>query len=454
MQDCSDLNSGDWYGYDTAYIDLDRIGPAIFSDFHAADNAGLLATDDRLDFVYRPTHDHRHPSVWRSLWPAVSRHLPSFLSRCPLGPVGDMESAGRVSDPEVRSFRNDPAGSGRYRLSPYRPEGRRGWLVAGCSPFDPQPSGLCLGSEPGDPDPAGYPALGRDAPGIADSHEGSSQGWRLPDRSGLADAWGGVRGLSGAGFSRTCRRILCLAGRPASIPGSSDLPPSTGCCFVRLASPATPSPTGPVSQTGTTVALSPTDGPTGPDLATGSDLRTRAYPNPTGLCPTGPVVQGQPDPDAAGHQSRSPRQRAGRLFPLDRFDIGGSNRHWGICRPMVYRGDPPQCQTVSGWAATPDLERSGTRTRGGGVADAVFAGLELVSSTEQGATDLDGTAMVCHQRDPQLSRCPDGPAADALASENNSDVRIPVRTTSKYDAPYETPVRSGVTLHENLRKST
>ena len=77
-----------------------------------------------------------------------------------------------------------------------------------------------------------------------------------------------------------------------------------------------------------------------------------------------------------------------------------------------------------------------------GVADAVFAGLELVSSTEQGATDLDGTAVVCHQTDTQLSGCPGRPATDDLASENNSDVRIPVRTTSKSYAPPETPVGS------------
>jgi hypothetical protein len=37
MQDCSDLNSGDWYGYDTAYIDLERIGPTIFSGVYSSD---------------------------------------------------------------------------------------------------------------------------------------------------------------------------------------------------------------------------------------------------------------------------------------------------------------------------------------------------------------------------------------------------------------------------------
>jgi hypothetical protein len=59
---------------------------------------------------------------------------------------------------------------------------------------------------------------------------------------------------------------------------------------------------------------------------------------------------------------------------------------------------------------------------------------------------MDDSAMICHQTDAQISGCPDGPATDPLASENNIDVRIPVRTTSKSDAPHETPVGSGIML--------
>jgi hypothetical protein len=255
-------------------------------------------------------------------------------------------------------------------------------------------------------------------------------------------------------FSRARRGLLCLAGRRASPQGPIDLPDSTGGRPVRSAPPTTTPPAGPVPQTGTTAGLSGTDGPTGSILETSPDLPARAQTNSAGLYPAGPVVQGQPDPEAAGHQSRSQRQRTGRLFYLDRFDCGRPAGHRWIGRPMVYRGDQPQCQTVSGWAATPDLERSGTRTGSGVVAGVVFVGLDMVSATEQRATDLDGTAMVCHQTDPQLSGCPDGPATDALASKNYIDVRIPVRTPSKSDAPHKTPVGCGVTLHENLRKST
>jgi hypothetical protein len=51
IQDCLGLNSGVGYGYDTAYIDLERIGPAIFSNLHLSDGPGLSAVDDGLGSV-------------------------------------------------------------------------------------------------------------------------------------------------------------------------------------------------------------------------------------------------------------------------------------------------------------------------------------------------------------------------------------------------------------------
>ncbi len=101
---------------------------------------------------------------------------------------------------------------------------------------------------------------------------------------------------------------------------------------------------------------------------------------------------------------------------------------------------------LPGGTTAPDLETPGSPTCGGIVAGAVCAGLDLVSAAGERATDVDNPTVVCHQRNAQLSGCSVGSATNALASENNFNVRLSIRTTSKSYTLHEPLVRSGITF--------
>ena len=164
--------------------------PALFVEFYGSRRKNICSTAQRMDFVHSSADRNRNLAFRRPGWPACSRRISPFLSRCSLEYGRALENAGTDIDQNILSNGNHNPGSGRHLVSPQWQKGQWSWLVARCSPFDLHQKRFRLGIEPGSADFADSTALGWPTVGTADQHEIASQKAGDSDRAGRTDDQG------------------------------------------------------------------------------------------------------------------------------------------------------------------------------------------------------------------------------------------------------------------------
>lgn len=180
----SDLKLRQGGRYARSYFDVNGYNLTVFSNFPHSRRKDILSPGHRLGFMHGSKDDNAHLSIYRSIFSACSRRLPSLFCRLSLGhqqtPAHPDTDTGQtlLSDRYYYGFPR------RYTVPSQRKKNQRCRLLAGCRSLDKKEHFLCVGTESCGPDIADTTAMGRRTTGTACKYETASKERPHPDRTG------------------------------------------------------------------------------------------------------------------------------------------------------------------------------------------------------------------------------------------------------------------------------
>jgi len=398
----SRLRQAGRYGH--YYFDMDGTSSTVFSNLYLSGSRDFLATDDRLDIVHGSENHHRHTAVRRAAWPACPRRLSSLPSGRAMEHEPHVEVADARFGPSTLPERDSDAGAGRHAVSSQRQKDQRGWILAGCGPFDQEKDCLRLGPESGGPDLANPATLGWRTVGIAHQHAPAPEKWSDADRTGCADGQRGFSMAAGTAVSSRWRWVLRHTGRKAVGRCDDHFPDQTQCQPVRSSAKAKTQTAWSSSHQRQQTGQAGENGRPSSKLAhseissAGQNRQTaRVYSH----CP---LVYGHPRADPAGDQSRPKGQRERRFLFHDRCHDGPGRGAGMLRRPLGNRRHIQKHQAIPRRPAAPNVEtpRSRASSRIGLVA--VFDGVAVVSQAKAEAKIFPRSAVVPSEDGSELCR--------------------------------------------------